>query len=365
LYNSVGVLPSRNFQRQVVEETSKISGEAVAEQFLIRNRGCFSCPLACGGPAQVNKAPFQGKGERPEYETHFAAATCSVYDPAALLKFNSICNELGIDTIDAGCSIACAMELSEKGYLPEEDVGFKLNFGDGEAMVKLTEQIAYRQGFGEVMAEGGCVLAEKYGHPELFIHVKKMACTAYDVRNVKGMALNLATSVRGACHNRGYTPAPEILGMPEKVDPLTIENKASLVKNLQDMTAGIIDAAGICLFSIVGQSPHSMFAQLEAVTGVGYTFEEVVQAGERIWNLQRLFNLKAGLSKNDDTIPKRFLEEPAAGGPNKGNVLSAQELETMLKEYYELRGWDRETGYPTKEKLTELGLEEYISLLPD
>lgn len=364
LLNSVGVLPHKNFREMCVEDGAKISGQAMAEGFLIRNRACYSCPLACGGPAHVTQPPFQGKAERPEYETHWIAAHCSVYNPAALLRFNGICNDMGIDTIDAGSTIACAMELFEKGYLPEKDVGFKLRFGDGEAMVKLAEQIGYRQGLGEVMAEGGCALAEKYGHPESFIHVKKMACTGYDVRNVKGMALNWATSVRGACHNRGYTIAPEIYGMPEKLDPLTIEGKAPLVKFMQDLTAGIMDAGGFCLFNVVGQSPHAMFAQLEPVTGVGYTFEEVVQTGERIWNLQRLFNLKAGLTKDDDTIPKRFMEESASGGPNKGNVLPRQEFEAMVKAYYEMRGWDRKTGYPTREKLTELGIEEYSHLLP-
>lgn len=354
--NSVGVLPHKNFQEMCVEGAAQISGEVVAEKFLIRNRGCYACPIACGGPSQVTQPPFQGKSERPEYETHFIVASCAVYDPAALVKFNGVCNDLGIDTIDAGATVACAMELSEKGYLPEKDVGFKLSFGDGEAMIKLAEQTAYRQGLGAVMAEGGCALAEKYGHPELFIHIKKMACTGYDVRNVKGMALNWATSVRGACHNRGYTTAAEIFGHPQKLDPLTIEGKAPLVKAMQDLTAGIMDAAGICLFSVLGQSPPAMFAQLEAATGVGYAFEEVMQAGERIWNLQRLFNLQAGLTKDDDNIPKRFLEEPATGGPNKGNVLERQEFEAMLKGYYEMRGWNLETGYPTKEKLVELAL---------
>ena len=365
LYNAVGVLPHKNFRAMNVEGAAKISGEAIAEGFLVRNRGCYACPLACGGPCRVTNAPFAGKGDRPEYETNWIAASCGIYDPAALLKFNALCNELGLDTIDTGSTIACAMELAEKGYLPEKDVGLALKFGDGEALVNLTKQIAYRQGFGDLMAEGGYTMAEKYGHPELFIHVKKMAWTGYDVRNVKGMAVNMATSVRGACHNRGYTPAAEILGMPVKLDPLTIEGKADLVKTLQDEIAGIMDAGGICLFSITGQSPPTMFEQLETVTGLEITFQDAAKAGERIWNLQRLFNLRAGITKEQDAIPKRFFEEPATDGPNKGRALDPQEFETMLKEYYALRGWSWATGYPTKEKLLELGLEEYVSLLPN
>jgi aldehyde:ferredoxin oxidoreductase len=153
--------------------------------------------------------------------------------------------------------------------------------------------------------------------------------------------------------------------MPVKLDPLTIEGKADLVKTLQDEIAGIMDAGGICLFSITGQSPPTMFEQLETVTGLEITFQDAAKAGERIWNLQRLFNLRAGITKEQDAIPKRFFEEPATDGPNKGRALDPQEFETMLKEYYALRGWSSATGYPTKEKLLELGLEEYVSLLPN
>jgi aldehyde:ferredoxin oxidoreductase len=365
LYNSAGVLPHRNFQDMGVEETTNISGETIAEKYLIRNRGCFGCPLACGGSAEVAEGRFKGRGERPEYETHWIAASCGVYNPEALLRFNALCNELGLDTIDAGSTIACAMELGERGYLPADDVGFALKFGDADALVTLTEQMAYREGFGDTMADGGYAMAEKYGHSELFMHVKKMAFTAYDVRTVKGMALNMATSVRGACHNRGYTPAQEILGMPQKIDPLEIEGKAALVKELQDETAAVMDAGGICLFSITGQAPPTMWEQVTTASGLEYTFEEAMKAGERIWNLQRLFNLQAGLTKEHDTIPRRFLEEPAKGGPNQGNVYAAEELQKLLDEYYDLRGWDKETGYPTKEKLAALGLEEYNDLLPD
>ena len=364
-YNATGVLPHKNFQAMGAPEAASISGEAVAEGFLIRNRGCFSCPLGCGGPAEVKEeGPFKGKGERPEYETNWIAASCGVYNTPALLKFNALCNDLGIDTIDAGSIIACAMELSEKGYLPKEDVGMDLKFGDGEAFVKLLEQMSYRQGIGDVMAEGGQAFASKYGHPEIFINVKNMAVTAYDVRNCKGMSINFATSVRGACHNRGYSAAAEVVGIPEKLDPLTMEGKAPFVKFLQDMTAGVIDAPGICLFDMVALTPQSMYDQVIPAIGLDISFDDMVKIGERIWNVQRLFNLKAGLTPADDNLPKRFFEEPAAGGPNQGNTLGREEFEGGMQQYYAMRGWDPKTGYPTKEKLTELGLEEYISLLP-
>lgn len=359
MYNELGLVPHNNFQKMAVKEAHQISGEVVSGKYLIRKQACFGCPLSCGGPMEVKDSPFQGTGPRPEYETHaLLAASCGVYEGAALIKANNLCNDFGMDTMDMGGAIACAMELYEKGFLPEEDAGAKLNFGNAEAMIKLVEQTGRREGvLGELMAEGGSALAEKYGHPELFLEVKKMAFVGYDARNAQGMGLGVATSTRGGCHCRAYTLFAEVLaealGAPEKkMDPTSTQGKAALVKELQDATASVMDAAGFCLFSVMGQELPLMFGQLEAATGVGYTFEEVMQIGEKIWNLQRLFNLKAGLSKADDSLPKRILEEPATAGPGTGTVV---DLETMLNEYYQIRGWD-ENGVPTDEKLAELGL---------
>lgn len=359
LYNEVGLVPHNNFMKMAVPDGHEISGPVLSEKYLIRNTGCFGCPLACGGPAEVKDGPFQVTGHRPEYETHaLLAASCGVYDPAALIKANDSCNKFGMDTMDMGCAVACAMELYEKGFLPEEDAGAKLNFGNAEAMIKLIEQTAHREGLGDLIAEGGSALAEKYGHPDLYLQVKKMGFPGYDVRNAYGMGLGIATCSRGGCHCRAYTLFAEVLaeamGVPEmKMDPVSTMGKAPMVKELQDTTAALLDAAGFCIFSIMAQPPPIMFAQLEAATGVGYTFEEVMQAGERIWNLQRLFNLKAGLTRADDCLPKRFLEEPATAGPGTGKVI---ELESMLTEYYQMRGWD-ENGVPTDGKLAELGLK--------
>mgnify|MGYP005662289567 CR=1 FL=1 len=311
---------------------------------------------ACGGPCVVKDPKYQGKGDRPEYETHalMTANLGVLNNPAFLLKTNFLCNQLGMDTISVSGTLATAMELFEKGILSEKDAGYKLHFGNGDAVIELITKMAMREGFGDVLAEGGYRLAERYGHPEIFMGVKKLECPAYDARSAHGMGLNLATSVRGACHNRGYTIAYEVLGIPEKVDPLAEKGKGALVKNIQDLSAGVVDAAGICEFSISGQTPHTMAAQLEAATGVGYTFEDLIKAGERIWNLQHIFNRRAGFTRKDDTIPKRWREEPAPAGPGKGTVV---DIETMLKEYYKERGWDEE-GNPTPEKLSQLGLEE-------
>jgi aldehyde:ferredoxin oxidoreductase len=356
MFNGIGLLPIKNFTGTATpEEAYQISGEAVAEQFLVRNTACFACPIGCGGVTNVKNGPFKGKAQRPEYETHgLMAASCGVYDAAALLKGNELCNEYGMDTIDMAGAVATAMELYEKGHLPEKDAGAQMNFGNGEAMVNLIKQTALRQGIGELIAEGGGgLLAEKYGAPDIFLGVKKMAFSGYDPRNATGMGLGIVSSVRGSCHNRGYTLYAELLGIPEKVDPDATEGKAMLLKGMQDMQASLLDAAGTCTFSIPGQPPNVIFDQLEAATGAGYTFEEMFRIGEKIWNLQQLFNLRAGLTGADDKLPKRFLEEPAPSGPGKGTVI---DFEPMLKEYYQLRGWD-ENGVPTPEKLKELGLE--------
>ena len=224
--------------------------------------------------------------------------------------------------------------------------------GDGEALVTLVEMIGKNEGFGKVLAEGGYRLAEKYGHPEFFMGVKKQEFPGYEPRGVKGMGLAYATSNRGACHLRGLTVWSEIVGIPEKVDPLTCEGKALVAINIQNFTS-VIDSSGMCIFAFRGGVWHDdMVALLNSVTGVGFDSAEMLKAGERIWNLERLFNLKAGLTRKDDTLPKRLLEEPSPRGPAKGHVV---ELGKMLPEYYELRGWDQE-GVPMEEKLKELGL---------
>lgn len=356
IYNEVGMLATRNFQSGVFEKAEDLNAHIITEKHLVRNRACFSCPMACGGMTEVKEGPFAGRAERPDFETTwvFGADTgCNSLE--AVLKANNLCNDLGMDTISVGNTIAAAMEMYEKGYITEKEVGFPLKFGDAEAMVKLVEMTAYRQGFGDDVAEGGHHLTNKYGHPELFIGVKKLENPAYDPRACQGIGLNLATAARGACHNKGYTMISEILGDAVKIipktDPFVTEGKAQLTKDLQDDTC-IFDNAGICLFLLVNLWTKELLAQLEPATGAGYTIENMKLVGERTWNLERLFNLKAGLTGKDDTLAKRLLEEPLPEGPAKGRVCR---LDEMLPEYYKLRGWD-ENGVPTEDKLNQLGL---------
>ena len=352
IINQNGLYPTRNFQTGVFEGTSEVSGEALVEKgYLVKNKPCFGCPIACG---RVTKLPSGREGEGPEYETGWAfGACCGVNDLIAITEANFLCNELGLDTISTGVTIACAMELFEKGYIPKEDLknGPELRFGSSEAIVYYTEKIAHREGFGDKLAEGSYRLAKMYGHPELSMSVKGQELPAYDPRGAQGHALEYATSNRGGCHVRGYMISPEILGVPEKLEPQKTEGKAMWVKNFQDLTA-IIDSAGLCLFSSFALGAEDYLDLVNSDTGFNYTLEELMKCGERIWNLERLFNLKAGVSPSEDKLPDRFLKEPMPDGPNKGAIVKLDEL---LKDYYKVRGWS-EDGVPTEEKLKELEL---------
>jgi aldehyde:ferredoxin oxidoreductase len=350
--NARGVLPTRNFQNGQFEGAEAISGEAIAERILIRNRACFGCPISCGRVTAVQSGKYAGSGEGPEYESVWAlGADSGVDDLAAATKANYICNELGMDPITAGGTIACAMELYEKGAITEEQAGCKLSFGNADALVDLMTKIGYRRGFGDVLAEGAARVARKFGKPELFMGVKKQEFPAYDARGAVGMGLQYATSNRGGCHVRGYMVARELLGGPQKMDPFTPKGKAAATIAIQDLTAAL-DSSGLCLFVTFAIGAPEMLAMLTAATGFDYDLDEMLRAGERIWNLERLFNQRAGLSRKDDTLPKRLLAEPMPGGPAKGRTVP---LDKMLPEYYQLRGWDAE-GKPTKQKLASLEL---------
>jgi len=342
ILNQTGALPTRNWQESIFEYADETSGEALTEKYLVRNKSCFGCNIGCGRVTRIPEGKFKSMGEGPEYEAGWSyGADCGVRDLAAICKANFICNELGIDPITMGSTIACAMEMYEKGILTKEEVGQELKFGDADAIVHFTRLTGMREGFGDKLAEGSYRLASSYGCPELSMTVKKQEMPAYDGRGVQGMGLEYATSNRGGCHVRGYMTSMEVLGIPEKLDPLVTKDKAYWLKIFQDLTA-VVDSSGICLFTTFGIGLPEVAAMLRTATGWDMTDEETLKAGERIWELERIFNLKAGLTKEDDTLPPRLLKEPVKAGPAKGKVV---ELETMLQEYYKLRGWD-ENGVP-------------------
>jgi len=352
IINQGGLYPTNNFQFGTFKDVAEVCGEALIEKkYLTKNKPCFACPIACG---RVVELPDGSKGEGPEYETGWAfGADCGVKDLIAIVKANFLCNELGLDTISAGCTIAAAMELYEKGYIPKADLenGPALVFGSSEAVVYYTQKMGLREGkLGNLMAEGSYRLAEAYGHPELAMVVKKQELPAYDPRGVQGHGLQYATSNRGGCHVRGYMISPEILGVPEKLDTQTLTGKPQWVKIFQDLTA-VIDALGFCLFTSFAFGADDYREMLNAATSFNLTTEEMMRVGDRIWNLERKFNFEAGISPAEDILPPRFFE-PLPDGPQKGVVSKMKEI---LPEYYQLRGWDKK-GYIPESKLKELAI---------
>lgn len=355
ILNQIGSLPTRNWRDGgYFENADDTSGETLTQKYLVRNKGCFGCPIGCGRVTKIPKGKFKSSGEGPEYEAGWSyGADCGVKELDAICQANFICNELGLDPITMGSTIACAMEMVDKGILSQQELGRNLVFGDAEGIVEFTRKTGLREGFGDKMAEGSYRMALAYGHPELSMTVKKQEMPAYDCRGVQGMGLEYATSNRGGCHVRGYLTSPEVLGIPQKLDPLVTTDKAAWLKTFQDLTA-VVDSSGMCLFTTFALGLPEISAMLRTATGVDYTDEEYLQAGERIWNLERIFNLKAGFTKADDTLPPRLLKEPMPSGPAKGKVV---ELDTMLSEYYQIRGWNKE-GVPTEEKRKELSLNQ-------
>ncbi len=361
--NEMGILPTRNFQSGRFEGIDGITGDVINEKYLVKAKPCYRCPIACGRDTKVDDPKYAGEGEGPEYETiaSFGSA-CGIDNMAAIIKANYLCNEYGIDTISAGMTIACAMELAEKGYIPQEKIGFDLKFGDPDAIIELTHQIAHLSGFGKELAEGSYRLAEKYGHTELAVTAKKQEFPGYDPRGSKGMGLLYATSNKGASHMSGDLAYSEVFGVPKKIDALTYDNKAALIKRFEDAFT-VIDSTGLCVFLSVRYMfedevelwPTPLSEIMRMATGLPFTQPMLLEAGERIFNMERLFLLKAGFTKADDTLPPRMLNEPLPDGPAKGHVV---ELDKMLPTFYELRGWSQD-GIPTTKKLEELDIKQH------
>lgn len=352
ILNQNGGLPTRNFREGVFEGADRISGEAQREGRLLRNKGCFGCSIGCG---RVSFAEgYDHHGEGPEYETSWSfGADCGVDDIDAVAMANYRCNELGLDTISMGSTIACAMELYEMGLITKEMAGLELRFGNKDALVPMVEAAAHKRGkIGELLSMGSYRLASHFGHPELSMTSKKQEMPAYDPRAIQGIGLNYATSNRGACHVRGYTISPEILGVPQKLDPQSTEDKPTWDKVFQDLTAAV-DSVGMCLFTTFGIGAEEIADQLSAATGIDYSVDALMKAGERIWNMERLFNLKEGFTSADDSLPPRMTQEPLPHGPHKGKVSRVPE---MLPRYYDARGWTSD-GVPTEDKIRELGLQ--------
>jgi aldehyde:ferredoxin oxidoreductase len=365
--NEVGALPTRNHKDSQFEGAKDISAEAMAtprkgdgKAQLVTNQACFGCTIACGRISKidpthfsvVNKPQYWGATGGLEYEAAWAlGAANGVSDIEALQYANTICNEQGMDPISFGATVGAVMEMYEMGVLTREQIGIESPFGSAQALCELADITANGTGFGREIGLGSKRLCAKYGHPELSMSVKGQEFPAYDARAVQGMGLGYATSNRGACHLRGYTVASEVMGIPVKTDPLSAEGKPELVMAFQDATAAF-DSAGICIFTSFAWGLADVAPQVAAACGPEFTLENLSLIGERVWNLERDFNNRAGLTAKDDTLPPRLLKEAVKTGPAKGMV---SKLPEMLPKYYQARGWNAD-GTLTDATRAKLGL---------
>jgi aldehyde:ferredoxin oxidoreductase len=371
--DSIGGLPTRHFQQGRFDEADAVSGEAIEELYKVKSKACFACTIPCSRFLIVDDPRFPGlRLEGPEYEP-LAGFTVRVGndDLALALKCVDLANRYGLDAITLSEAISWAMECHERGLLSRQEAdGLDLTWGNGETLLALVHKVAHREGFGDFLADGVKAAAERLGQgsEEIALHGKGLEVFQADPRSIKAYGLGNAVASRGADHLRSepwfeFSNDPEEgvrrYGVPETAFRLEYKGKGLVVKHFEEMAA-IADATGVCKNTYNNMEVLDWEGTAEllgAATGWEVTGEEVRRIGERIVNLERLFIAREGITRRDDTLPRRFLQEPMpeGSGPSTGSLL---ELEPMLDEYYRVRGWDVQTGLPTKEKLTELGLGE-------
>ncbi|WP_336343561.1 aldehyde ferredoxin oxidoreductase family protein [Halalkalicoccus ordinarius] len=342
---------------ETVIDAERISGENVRENILVDEPTCHSCPVACKKEVEVQTMhkgeDMNVRMESFEYESAWALGTNSLNDDRdKIAVMIDRCNDLGIDTIETGNILAMAMEATEKGYL--DDLGEGIDWGDEEEMIEMIKRIGNREGeLADMLAEGQEGFADEIDGHDCRLDVKGQSIAAYDPRCMKGMGIAYATSNRGACHLRGYTPAAEILGIPEKVDPYEYEGKGELTATFQDLHA-ISDSFDICKFNAFAEGIEEYVLQYNGMTGLDVSEDELMESGERVYNLERYYNNLAGFDGSDDSLPERFLEE--GGMPGQGASEGEYcELDEMKEEYYEHRGWV--DGVVPDEKLEDLGID--------
>ncbi|MGI9414068.1 MAG: aldehyde ferredoxin oxidoreductase family protein, partial [Hyphomicrobiales bacterium] len=362
-----GGLPTRNFQAVQFEGVDKINASAMMEtkpnghRNLVTNKACFGCTIACGRIAHidenhftiVNRKEYMHASGGLEYETAYAfGPMCGVDDIDALTFAGYMTNEHGYDPISFGGTLGAAMELYEVGVITKDDTdGVDLSFGNAEALTIMAEKTGKFEGFGQILGLGSKLMCEKYGHPEIAMVVKGQEFAGYDSRALQGMGLGYATSNRGACHLKHDVFGPDM-------DDQTGKGKARPCKDSQDYVA-MIDSTGLCLFTGgAGMKADAFQALMDAACEGEWTEESMLMSGERTWTLERMFNLKAGLTKADDDLPARLKEVPAPSGTAKGKVSAIDE---MLPEYYEYRGWTPD-GEPTTQTLQRLGMTETMGV---
>jgi aldehyde:ferredoxin oxidoreductase len=362
----MGIFPTKNYSTTGVYAPADKIGAEVQKTRNVGKEHCYGCPVGCSQLRLARTGAYTGMlTEGPEYETMYSfGGQTGVDNIDAIIAADRMADELGLDAISAGVAIGFAMELFEKGILTTKDTGgLDLHFGNHESMITLLRLMAFREGIGDLLTDGVKIAAEKIGKGagKYAMHVKGLELPAYDVRGAKAHGLNYATAFNGADHNKGYA-FQEIFGIPVPfaVDRFAVENKGKLTKWNQDVRTATSDCATMCVFlldmALAGFPTQNTASLLEGLTGISLTADEVQKVGERINNLAKVFNVREGFTRADDTLPERIMTEPLPGGASKGHFISRQDLDRMLDEYYGVRGWDVKTGVPTKAKLEELGL---------
>ncbi|HZJ03659.1 MAG TPA: aldehyde ferredoxin oxidoreductase family protein [Thermoleophilia bacterium] len=364
--SAMGILAAKNWQATGKFDAVDTLGVEAQKEVNVDRNPCQGCPVACSQLKLARSGKYAGAmAEGPEFESFYSLGTqTGVDNMGAVIAADRLCDELGMDTMSAGVAVGFAMELFERGLLSKDDAGgLDLMFGNDEAMMSLLEQMAFREGLGDVLADGVRIAAEKLGDDtaKYAMHVKGLELPAYDVRGAKSHGLNYATAYTGADHNRGYA-FQEIFGIPvpKEYDRFTYEGKGELCKWNQDIRTATCDCPTMCAFlldmAVPATATENTAALLEAVTGMEYSPEDVWALGERVNNLARAFNAREGFGRGDDTLPKRLMEEPLTAGSSKGECIPQADLDAMLDEYYDSRGWDLATGTPTRERLESLRL---------
>lgn len=368
----MGIFPTKNWSATGKWVPVDGLGTGVHASRILGKEACFTCPVGCSQLRLVREGKYAGAlTEGPEYETVYSlGGTVGVDSVDAVIAADRLCDELGLDTISAGVTVGFAMELFERGIIDKRETdGLDLHFGNDEAMMILLHKMAFREGFGAILTDGCRVASQKIGRgsERYAMVVKGMELPAYDVRGAKAHGLNYATSYTGADHNRGYA-FQEIFAIPvpEAVDRFAVEGKGKLTKWNQDVRSATCDCPTMCAFlldmALPATAPENTANLVNAITGLDFTPEDVVTVGERLNNLARVYNKLAGFTRADDSLPERLMTEPLAEGNSKGGVISQAELDQMLDEYYEARGWTKD-GVPTEEKLVNLGLDYAIGAL--
>jgi len=350
--NDGGFLPTRNFSKGVYECYEDVSGEAMKQRIWVKNKACYGCPIACGKLTRVREGKYKGNEvEGPEYETvALLGSNCEIRQIESVAFLNRVCDDLGLDTISAGGVLGFAMECYERGLLKDTD-GLQLHFGNEEAAAKLLMKIAYQDGIGKIFSRGVRQAAREIGQgsDKFAIHVKGLELPGVEPRGSWGMALAFATADRGGCHQRAWTPTAELKGLLPR---FSTEQVAKFIRETQNERSVCFS---LVLCDFVPFTPADFSELLFDATGISLSMEEYMVTGERIWNLTRMFNVREGITRKDDTLPQRIMEEPSPEGPAKGKVISKEILDEMLDEYYGLSGWDK-NGIPKDETLERLKL---------